>query len=105
MFIEIVEDIWINLNQLNDIQIIDNNDLWFSNDIEHQGFIVVAFTNYGRFIVKDKEFYNNKDENFVVINDFYIFDETFKTKKEAKNFIINKLGIHLINPNIQNRIN
>lgn len=107
MFIEIVEDIWVNLNQLNNIQIIDNNTLWFSNNVFHQGFLVVAFTSYGRFITKDDNFEteNGVNDTFAVINDFYIFEEVFKTKNEAREFMQNKLGIYLTDVKINNKVN
>lgn len=115
MLIKVNKDLWVNLYQINDLQIINNTDGSFSPYPENEGFLIVLFMNFGRFIVKDilqanvkeneKENEDENKEHYTVINDFYILDEVFKTETEAENFVEEKFGVYMLNNQSNKKIN
>ncbi len=108
MFIEINEDLWANLYQANDIQVIDNTEYDFIEGEEFKGFLVGVFMTFGRYVARTelpKVIGDTIREHYTVVNDYHLFPFTFGTGEDARNFVKKILGVYLIDPKQKGVIN
>jgi len=100
MFVKLDDVCYLNLYQINRIVVCEASDSFIKDNIPvENGWVVIFLFNNTKYssesLVKEE---NNKDgvnRNFTHIQDYYVVDEVFKSKKIAEEWVSSTLGAFL----------
>lgn len=113
MFIELNEDLIINLYQVASIEIAGNDKFSPENlkvkPKKNEEFLIVFYMTSNRFIIKDTQTIDvineENPERYFLTNDIYVLERFFKTREEARVYLESKLGMFFVNNKMGVKLN